>query len=81
MPGGTLSAVIDHAELAGDTVRDTYEGSRTTLDRIAALGIGYDDVIETLEREGVEKFAVSWNELLATVSGELESARNRVGAT
>lgn len=78
MPGSTLSAVMDHAALAGDTVRDTYANSSTVLDRVAALGIGYDDVIETLEREGVEKFTASWDDLLATISRELEAARTRV---
>jgi len=78
MPSSTLSAVIDHADLAGDTVRDTYVGAKEVLDRVAELGIGYNEVIETLEREGVAKFQASWEELLATVEGELESARARV---
>ena len=34
------------------------------LDDLAALGIDYDDVIATLEREGVEKFEARWQELL-----------------
>ena len=37
-------------------------------------GIDYDDVIEVLEREGVEKFEKSWNELLETVKGQLDAA-------
>ncbi len=76
MPAGTLSAVIDHAELGGDAVRDTYTEAAAVLDQIGALGIGYDEVIETLEREGVEKFAASWAELIATVSTELENSRS-----
>ena len=34
------------------------------LDDLAALGIDYDDVVDTLEREGVEKFEASLAELL-----------------
>jgi transaldolase len=34
---------------------------------MAALGIDYDDVVDTLEREGVEKFVASWRELLEGV--------------
>ena len=40
----------------------------------AHSGIDYDDVIETLEREGVEKFEKSWSELLETVGKQLEAA-------
>ncbi len=39
------------------------------LDAIAELGISYDEVTELLEKEGVDKFIVSWNELLDTVIG------------
>ena len=41
-------------------------------DRLAALGIEYDDVIAVLEREGVEKFEKSWAELLDTVRDALD---------
>jgi transaldolase len=34
------------------------------LDELAAAGVDYDDVTATLEREGVEKFADSFHELL-----------------
>ena len=33
-------------------------------DRLAALGISYDDVVQVLEDEGVRKFDDSWNELI-----------------
>lgn len=35
-----------------------------------------DDVTDLLEREGVEKFTASWNELLDTVDVELRSPGN-----
>src|SRR5205807_2214308 len=34
------------------------------LDRLAAVGIDYDDVVLTLEKEGVQKFSDSFKELL-----------------
>jgi transaldolase len=43
------------------------------MDDLARLGIDYDDVIATLEREGVEKFVASWDELVETVRGQLKS--------
>jgi len=74
MPGTTLEAVADHGEIAGDTVRGTYDEAAELLDRLAALGNGYTDVVEQLEREGVAKFQQSWTGLLTTVSDELARA-------
>jgi len=74
MPGTTLEAVADHGEIAGDTVRGTYDEAAELLDRLAALGIGYTEVVEQLEREGVAKFQQSWTGLLTTVSDELARA-------
>ena len=42
---------------------------------LAAVGIDYDDVIAVLEQEGVDKFVKSWNELLDTVSDQMETAK------
>ncbi|MEV0647142.1 transaldolase [Phytomonospora sp. NPDC050363] len=72
MPEATLRAFEDHGETRGDTVTGTYAESREILDALAAAGIDYDDVIAVLEREGVEKFEVSWNELLATITSEMD---------
>lgn len=72
MPGGTLAATEDHAEVAGDTVRDTYTDAADTLDAVERLGIGYVDVVTALEKEGVQKFAASWDELLATVQTAMD---------
>jgi transaldolase len=74
MPGTTLDAVVDHGEITGDTVHQ-YDDARQLLDRLEGLGIGYVDVTDVLEREGVEKFEKSWDELLGTVTDELERAR------
>ena len=38
--------------------------ARRVFERLPAAGVDYDDVTETLEREGVEKFADSFAELL-----------------
>lgn len=74
MPGKTLDAVADHGDVVGDTVTGTYDEAAELLDRLAALGIGYTDVVEQLEREGVAKFEQSWTGLLTTVSDELARA-------
>ena len=65
MPEATLHATADHGVLRGDTIHGTYEESRALFASLEALGIGYDDVVKVLEDEGVSKFEVSWNEMLA----------------
>jgi transaldolase len=78
MPEKTLDAVRDHGEIKGDQVRPHYDDARSVMKDLADAGIDYDDVIEVLEREGVEKFETSWNELLETVSKSLAAAQEAV---
>jgi transaldolase len=78
MPQKTMEATFDHAEIRGDTVTGGYAQANEVLDALAGLGISYDEVTGLLEKEGVEKFTVSWNELLDTVTAALESARSGV---
>jgi transaldolase len=75
MPEKTLEATFDHGEITGDTISGTYEESNQVLDAVAAQGVSYEEVTDLLEREGVEKFVVSWNELLDTVTAALEAAK------
>jgi transaldolase len=71
MPEATLHATADHARLRGDTVRGTYDQSRQVFADLAALGISYDDVVDVLEAEGVQKFATSWHEFLDTIQANM----------
>ncbi|GAA4355293.1 transaldolase [Angustibacter luteus] len=71
MPSSTMDAVFDHGQIHGDTVRGEYDDARKVLDALERLGISYGDVTAVLEREGVEKFVKSWDELTRTVEDEL----------
>ncbi len=75
MPEKTMEATFDHGVITGDTITIAYDDAQAVLDRIAALGVSYDEVTELLESEGVSKFIVSWGELLDTVNGALEAAK------
>jgi transaldolase len=75
MPRDTIDAVIDHAEIR-ETLTEDVDGARACLQAFADAGIDYDDVVDTLEREGVEKFAKSFRELFA----DLESKRDSLVA-
>lgn len=68
MPLETIDAYQDHGDPdpAPFTGADVAE-ARSILDRMEAVGVDYTEVVDTLEREGVDKFAKSWHELLAAI--------------
>jgi transaldolase len=74
MPEKTMDAFADHGELRGDTVSGTAPQAQEVFDRLAAVGIDFEDVLLALEHEGVDKFKKSWTELVETVSGQMEKA-------
>ncbi|HYB18273.1 MAG TPA: transaldolase [Streptosporangiaceae bacterium] len=71
MPESTIRATADHGKLLGDAVHGTYDASRQVFAELEALGIGYDDVVQVLEDEGVSKFEASWLELLDTIRTQM----------
>jgi transaldolase len=75
MPEKTLQAVADHGEIKGDQVRTFYDDAEATMRALADAGIDYDDVIDVLIREGVEKFIKAWDELLDSTTEALEAAQ------
>ncbi|WP_433057935.1 transaldolase [Dactylosporangium sp. CS-033363] len=74
MPEAVIHAFADHGEVRLDAVTGGYAEAKQVMDSLAALGIDYDDVVEVLEREGVEKFGVSGKEMIETVQKALDSA-------
>ena len=74
MPEATLDAVADHGVIRGNAIEGTYDDARSVIDRLNALGIEYDDVIEVLEVEGVQKFEDSYAQLAESVEKSLKSA-------
>ncbi len=68
MPLETIDAYQDHGD-PDPTPFSDYEiaQARADLDRLTDLGIDYDDVVGVLEREGVDKFAKSWHQLLEAI--------------
>ncbi len=74
MPEETIQAFQDHGEVRGDTVEDDLEEARALLqEKLPAVGVDYDDVVATLEKEGVQKFSDSFKELLDGVRAKRET--------
>ncbi len=66
MPAETVVAFQDHGEVR-DTLTQDAAAAEALLAELAAVGLDYDDVVETLEAEGVQKFTDSFEELLEGV--------------
>ena len=76
MPEETIEAFQDHGEVA-PTLEQGIDEAKRVFGQIGQAGVDYADVTDTLEREGVEKFADSFAELLEGIrakSGELAAA-------
>ena len=73
MPEETITAFQDHGEVRGDTVLEGVDEAHRLLEQLAAVGVGYDDVVATLEKEGVQKFSDSFKELLDGVRAKRET--------
>jgi transaldolase len=70
MPEETIEAFQDH----GSPRPALHEGlaeAQAVLDELAKVGVDYDELTETVEREGVEKFEASFRELLDSLSEKL----------
>ena len=63
MPFETIAAFQDHGVIRGTTQLEGVDEARALLAALADAGVDYDDVVLTLEREGVEKFADSFKQL------------------
>ena len=75
MPESTLDATADHGAIAGDTIRPNIANARQVMVDLAAADVDMVDVAVVLEREGVEKFETSWNDLLDAVAAKMEAAK------
>lgn len=74
MPEETLRAVIAHSSITGDTISPRISEANQVLNELEHFGVNYSDVTNQLEREGLEKFADSWNGLLSEVKRKFEGA-------
>ncbi|HKJ55122.1 MAG TPA: transaldolase [Nitriliruptoraceae bacterium] len=75
MPLSTVEAFQDHGVTPVAFGPEEVAAAHTTLDRMADVGVDYDDVMDVLEREGVDKFIASWDEVVDDVAGEVDTHR------
>ncbi len=70
MPIETVQAFQDHGEVR-DTLAVDVDEAHALLEELAAAGVDYDDVVATLEDEGVQKFSDSFAELRQGIAEKL----------
>ena len=69
MPVETIAAFQDHGE-SRETLTVGVDDARALLAELEAAGVDYDDVTDTLEREGVQKFSDSFASLLEGIDAK-----------
>ena len=62
MPRETIEAFQEHGEVEL-TLEQGIDDAKRVFEQVADVGVDYDDVTDTLEREGVQKFIDSFVEL------------------
>jgi transaldolase len=72
MPEATLLAVADHGQIRGNAIQGAYAAANAVFDDLQRLGIDMVDVAATLETEGIASFTRSWDELIGTITMQLE---------
>ena len=71
MPAETVVAFQDHG-VVKDTLTTGIDAARKLIDDLREAGVDYDSVVDTLEAEGVQKFADSFDDLLAGIRAKRE---------
>ena len=67
MPEETIRAFQDHGRVEPRLESDLEE-ARYLFNQLYAAGVDYEDVVATLEREGIDKFVASFSELLQGIA-------------
>lgn len=74
MPEATLIAVADHGEIGGDAVRGDCAAAAGIFETLRRVGVSIEEVAVTLEEQGIASFAKSWDELIESVTKQIEKA-------
>jgi transaldolase len=74
MPIETLDAFQDHGEVRGQTILEGMDRARRLWSDLAELGIHEAQVMDELEREGVERFAESYQGAVETIEAKRSEA-------
>ncbi len=71
----SVDALQTHEGLRPGTVKEGVEAARADMAALAGAGVDFDDVTETLEREGVAAFSASFHDALDTLAKKARELR------
>ncbi len=74
VPPDTLRKFEDHGTVA-PTLAGHEDDAHERMERLARVGVDFDDVTRVLETEGIEKFAKSYATLLATIGKKRQALK------
>ena len=77
IPPATLDAFRDHGKVRPSLTED-LPGAEATMRTLEEAGISMKDVTDTLVKEGVQKFAESFDELFKAIGGRLREHGGKV---
>jgi transaldolase/glucose-6-phosphate isomerase len=79
MPPATIDAFRDHG-VARRTIDEGVDEARRVLAGLAAAGISIDEITDKLQKDGVDSFIKSFDEIVATTDAKANEIKKRVSA-
>lgn len=78
MPDATVKAVLDHGNIASDTVSTGVGAARETLKQLDSWGIDLVEIGNKLQHDGLIAFEKSFDDLMKTIELHCEAAKGKV---
>ncbi len=72
LPPNTIEAFKDHGTIDPDALTTGVDEAEAKLQELAEVGVDFDRVTDELQTEGVDAFADSYDDLLATLGDKME---------
>jgi transaldolase len=79
VPPDTLRKFEEHGTVA-PTLAGHEDDARARMERLARVGVDFDDVTRVLEEEGIEKFSKSYGALVGTIGKKRAALKTGSGA-
>ncbi len=64
----SVDALLDHGDPKADAITEGVADALATIEGLEAEGVDYDDLVATIEREGVDSFARSYQDCIDTLA-------------
>jgi len=76
IPSQTLAAFADHGKVR-NSVEEDLQGARDTLKRLSEVGIDIGEVTDELQKQGVQAFIDSYNQLIDRIAAKRDEMKSK----